>query len=138
MGAVKTIGGVLSLLGGAFVLIAALLAILSVNYGTMTLFIYWFSAYPLMIFLSIALGALAIIGGILSMKGKTVGGILALIVGVLWLLGGILSPTSDIFLMFLQPSLIYALISIAIWFPLFIEPILVLVGGILGLVGSSD
>ena len=134
MNAAKITGGLLALIGGAFILIQALLF---ADVAFMS------SEYTIAWLINIALLSLAISGGILGIVGKKAGGILALISGVLAICLGIITvyvtytemmrpfsfftSTLD---WFSPPDHIFAGISI--------EALLILVGGIVIIATGSD
>lgn len=133
MGALRAVGGILALIGAALVLFMQVLFIL--NFG-------FYGGFILLMILPI----LALVGGILAIAGKRAGGIIALIVGCLWLVFGILVFSgvyipwlSDI--CFLEPifSVFLIYLSITIWsIFILVETILVLLGGILATAAKSD
>ncbi len=147
MGGAAKAGGILALIGGALVLLEAILGMLGIPiFGS----IFEATQYGLLqasttyLIIALALGALALIGGILALAEKKAGGVIALIVAIIWIIPGLLLLFSPLilfqvpFLAFLQPpSFFFAMLGIGIWI-FTIEGILVLVGGILGLTASGD
>ena len=134
MGALKIVGGILALAGAGLILVMQIL------------FIFGFG-FDITIVYSMILPILALIGGILALAGKRAGGILALVVGIIWLTMAILlnlsiiSISDDLAAFIVQiPSYSFFLVylGVYIWGLLCIETILVFVGGILATAGGSD
>jgi hypothetical protein len=138
MGAIKKVGGLLALVGGAMVLIWAII-FADVFFGAATeiILIKWI--------VTVALAALALVGGLLGMGTKKLGSFLALIVGLIWtlfwilILAGAVSPTSAIGYLFdisYNFSIVgYYIIGESI---IAVEALLIFVGGILMLADRSD
>ena len=129
MSALKVIGGILALVGAVFVLITPVLAMIEYGFSMDSLiYLLW----PL----------LALIGGILGLAGKKAGGWLALIVGLIWVIFGVLvmTPVGQAWMLYLITLMPYltVLLGFTIWGPITIEAVLVLVGGILILAGGDD
>ena len=127
MGIGKLIGGILALAAGAMILIGLFLW-MNGDGVTLDMPIAWWN---------IASSAVAIVGGILGLLGKKIGGILALIVGALWIIGGILAIT--------YVTIDFVALSVTLYYWIYdftyvvsIEAIIAIVGGILLLVSSSD
>ncbi|MFX1295770.1 MAG: hypothetical protein ACFFD2_13075 [Promethearchaeota archaeon] len=134
MGTVKVVGGILALAGGAMVLILCLLIANLYLAGSMEMLLNWIVNFIIAI--------LAIIGSLMGIAGKKVGGILAFIAGLWWTIFGILisaniiSMFSSIGMILLPASLIgYYLVPLPY---ITIEGILCILGGLLLLAGSSD
>ena len=134
MGALKIVGGILAIAGAGLVLFMVIGAI--IDFGVSTALI------ELMI-----LPIVALVGGILALAGKRAGGIIALIVGAIWLLIAILLnvtviilPVDLYYLLAQVPSLSFFVVyfSFTIWIFLTVEIVLVFVGGILATAGGSD
>jgi hypothetical protein len=134
MSAGKITGGILALVGGAFILFQALLFIDNIA-GFPDEVIGWF--------VNIAICSLAIVGGILGLTGKRAGGMLALIGGAFAIICGLITVyitwnmtlwpysffTSTLNL-FDEPYHLFAGISI--------EALLTLAGGIVIIASGSD
>ena len=117
----RIIGAILALIGGALITYAAIFVL------------DYISSYDEVIItftLTLALGALAIIGGILLLLDKTIGGILALIAGAVVLAGFWIDIG-------FAPLTVHWSMIAGIGF--YIDPLLAIVGGIIGLaVGKAD
>ena len=131
MSGLKIAGGILSLIGGALVLLMQIIYIMT----------YAFS-WGILIWMILPI--LAVVGGILLLVRKRAGGVIALIVGAIWLTIAILLNLGlgmewmD-FLMIIPPfSFFLWYLDFTIWDYLFVEIVLVFVGGILGVAGGSD
>jgi len=131
MSGLKIAGGILSLIGGALVLLMQIIYIMT----------YAFS-WGILIWMILPI--LAVVGGILLLVRKRAGGVIALIVGAIWLTIAILLNLGlgmvwmD-FLMIIPPfSFFLGYLDFTIWDYLFVEIVLVFVGGILGVAGGSD
>jgi hypothetical protein len=135
MGALKIVGGILAVAGAGLVLFMVISAI--INYG--------FNTY---LGILLILPIVALVGGILALAGKRAGGIIALIVGAIWLIMAILlsldvlppMPTELLYLLTQLPSLSFFVVYVdfTIWVFLTVEIVLVFVGGILATAGGSD
>jgi hypothetical protein len=135
MGALKIVGGILAVVGAGLILFLEILYLIDWGFSTDLV-------------MAMILPILALIGGILAIAGKRAGGILALIVGIIWLLMAILInidvlPTlpDEIFFLLVQYPMfsVFAMYAdFTIWFYLTVEIILVFVGGILATAGGSD
>lgn len=131
MSGLKIAGGILSLVGAALVLFMQVLYILTHTISPM-------------IFLYMIVPVIALVGGILLLAGKRAGGILALIAGAIWLTIAILvNFTVDVSWMsylMLPPTFSFFVeyLHFTVWDFLFVEIVLVLVGGILGVAGGKD
>ena len=134
MGALKIVGGILALAGAGLVLVVAVLNLIEVGFTTNILFL-------------MILPILALIGGILAIAGKRAGGILALIVGIIWLTiailinVGVISPFEEWLQFVIQSpflSFFFLYLGVIVWGSLTVETILVFVGGILATAGGSD
>ena len=142
MGKVGIIGGVLALVGGALVLIESLLILLGMSLLGSALESYWAlgaELYLLWPILSLILGAVALVGGVLALAGKKFGGVLAIIIAILWIIYPLLYEL-NIFvpdLLVLNPmGLLTVVLDHGIWVFTY-EGLFVLVGGILGLWAGS-
>lgn len=136
MGALRVVGGALALIGAGLIFFMAI--IFGIDHG-----------FQLGVILALILPILAMIGGILAISEKKSGGILALVVGIIWLtmailvnLGFLLTLPEEL-LLFLIPlpgfSVFLVYLGFSIWgFFLTVEVILVFVGGILATVAASD
>ena len=133
----KQIGGIILLACAGLMITTVIVALIQQYYGP---------SYVLHMVISILYGIVILLGGILALKGKTIGGVLALILGVLWLSTAILMnvgvyPTADwvLFIMHMPwSSLFYHFVDITVWGYLFIETLVILVGAILVVIGSAD
>ncbi len=119
----QMIGGILASVGGAMTTAAALIIIDGI------------SEFPIAIItliLSLALGILAIVGGILLLLDKSalIGGILPIIAGAMLIVGFWIQIAPSI------PLAVHLAMLIGIGF--YLDPILAIVGGILGLVFSKQ
>jgi hypothetical protein len=126
MGALKIVGGIFALAGGALVLIAWITLIqLGMDITS-----------PLSL-VNLAAIALSIIGGILGLAGNKAGGVLALIGAMIWILGIILIYIDPLTFLWMIP-----LTYLGVWIPFDIiityESVLVLLGGIFILAGGSE
>jgi hypothetical protein len=143
MGAAGKVGGVLALIGGALVLIESLLILMGTAlFGTLIEATWLLGASMMIIWpiLSLLLGVVALVGGILALSGKKVGGVLALIIAILWIIYPLLFQLGVFVpdLVVLTPmGLLTGLLDFGLWI-FTIEGIIVLVGGILGLAASND
>lgn len=103
----RIIGGILAFFGGWCLIIM----------------FFWLREMPFfhpLLILNLLCAGLSLIGGILLFKGKALGGVLALIGGDLFFIFGFL------------PGL-----SVAALLPFLIDPILIVVGGLIGLAAGS-
>jgi hypothetical protein len=135
MGALKVVGGILATVGAG--LLTVQLILIGMNYGFIPT-----------LFLALILPILALIGGIIALAGKRAGGIIALIVGIIWLTFAILYnlgfstglPIEILAILAgaLEASFFYWQFSITVWVWLSIEVVLVFAGGILATAGGSD
>ena len=136
MGALKIVGGILAAAGAGLVLAVLIMAGIGGGFG-------------LPHFLAMILPVLGLIGGILAIAGKRAGGILALIVGIIWLLFAVLSnlgilvfsfPVELFYILVPQVGLSFfaVYIGFTIWGFLTVEVLLVFVGGILAIAGGGD
>ena len=129
----KQIGGIILVATVGLMTINAILAIIDGNFSTFFM--------VQLIYLIVVL-----LGGILAFMGKTIGGLLALIVGALWLSTAILlnvevyPPDDWVIYIMHTPWLSFFLyiLDIRVWGFLYVETLLVLVAGVLGIVGSAD
>jgi len=131
MNGLKIAGGILSLVGAALVLLMQVIYLLTSSF-------YW------QLIIQMILPIIALVGGILLLAGKRAGGILALIVGAIWLAIAILI-NFDLVMSWMgyimlppQFSFFVYFLNFSIWGYLFVEIVLVFVGGILGVAGGSD
>ncbi|HUY00959.1 MAG TPA: hypothetical protein VMV49_15460 [Candidatus Deferrimicrobium sp.] len=139
MSALKAVGGILALAGGVLVVLLVLDMMIGLGIFTsmymMTYAVLVMVYGELFIYINLVIAILAVVGGILALAGKKAGGALALIAGIVWLIGG-----------FANLAMIFPVSAIYAWtgqlviggFLLSIEGILALVGGILALSGGSD
>ena len=131
MGALKIVGGILSLAGAALVLFMWVIIVLNTGFDV-SMLIY------------LILPVIALIGGILAIAGKRAGGVLALIVGAIWLViallinFGVFMPWMDYLILLPEFSFFVMYLDFTIWDFLFVEIVLVFVGGILAVAGGSD
>jgi hypothetical protein len=132
MSGLKIAGGILSLAGGALVLLMQILWMMD-----------W--GFTLDLLLWMIMPILAVLGGILLLAGKRAGGIIALIVGAIWttmaiLINILLGPLAwmDYLYVFPMFSFFAEFVGFTIWGYIFVEVVLVLVGGILGVAGGKD
>ena len=134
MGALKIVGGILAVAGAGLVLFMQILALMDVGFTMNLLYL-------------MILPILALIGGILALAGKRAGGIIALVVGIIWLTIAILlnvdviSPFEEWLQFVIQSpfqSFFIMYVGIVIWGFLTVETILVFVGGILATAGGSE
>ena len=131
MSGLKIAGGILSLVGAALVLFMQVLYILTISFD------------PL-IFVYMILPIIALVGGILLLAGKRAGGILALVVGAIWLTMAIFyilvysNAWMEYIMLLPQFSFFFTYLHFTIWLYVFVEIVLVFVGGILGVAGGSD
>ena len=135
MGAAKIVGGILVLVGGAFILILLLMWMNFLIDGQWDEISCWI--------LNAAICSLAIVGGILGLVGKRSGGILAIIAGAVAILFGLITVyvTWD---MATWPISFFT--SILLWFPepthifagITIESLLILAGGIVIVASGSE
>ena len=136
MGTLKLVGGIITAATAGLILIMAIRALIN---GIYTGYLHYLLA-PMIVTIVV------LIGGILAIMGKTIGGVIALIVGVIWLMTAIflnveVYPTEDwvLFLMHhADLSFFYVDLDFAVWGYLYVETLMVLAGGILGTVGRSD
>ncbi|MFX1293731.1 MAG: hypothetical protein ACFFD2_02560 [Promethearchaeota archaeon] len=133
MGAAKAVGGILALAGSAMVLIFCLLYMNSAFFLGGPFVIGWI--------INLLLSVLALVGSIVGLAGKKVGGALALIAGLWWLLmdilltAGIISGLSFFGIMVIPYSLFATYV---VYIPyITLESILCLIGGILILADSD-
>ena len=127
----RLIGGILALAGGALMALGLVLWIVDWKLP---------AGGPISMF-NLVLIAVSIVGGILGILGKMskIGGVLALVAGLVWIIGGVLLYTGSLGGLTMPTSLIYyfqIVPNLTWWFP--IEAIFPLVGGILLLISSSD
>lgn len=138
MSGLKVAGGIVALIGSVLVLLSVILGYL----GVISLFQSVFAAVPINGIINLILALVALVGAILGMKGKRSGGALALAIGIVFILMGILmlmfEVTNPILaLTFMPASLFVGLIGIGLG-PATFEAIMILVGGILILAGGKD
>jgi len=148
MSALKALGGILALVGGALVLLLDLLWLFSIDVTaifpvTAGLFAMALAVgmEPAILYIQLIVGLIAVIGGILGLAGKRAGGALALIAGVIWLIGGflwgnvvILTPLSS----FLGWTNLIVISTGSSAIVITVEAILSVVGGIMILPGGKD
>jgi hypothetical protein len=145
MGAARVVGGILALAAGVLSLLVALDLMIGIGLFGLT-FGYMIqgmaaSIYPMVLYVQLILAILAILGGILALAGKKAGGIIALIVAIVWLAGGFIWTLSTATVFLLPFSAILAWTDQIIFMTsgtiISIEAIICLVGGILGMSGSD-
>jgi hypothetical protein len=134
MGALKIVGGILAVAGAGLILVLQIMEL--IGYG-----------FTLALFYTMILPIVALVGGILALAGKRAGGIIALVVGIIWVTVAILInldivtfPLDLYYLLAPIPVFSFFLIYLGftIWGLLTVETILVFVGGILATAGGSD
>ncbi|MFX1294437.1 MAG: hypothetical protein ACFFD2_06230 [Promethearchaeota archaeon] len=134
MSAGKITGGIIALIGGAFVAIACLIVIESVfESGSIIFIINWL--------INILVAVLAIVGGALGIASKGGAGGLALAAGIIAIICPIIGWVSEnLVVMFIlsQYSLINYLTGYGFIWILSIESFIMLVGGIVILASPSD
>ena len=128
MNTLRLIGGIISIFGAVCVIAPLLIIIFDIGLDTASLIL-------------MILPILVVIAGILSIMGKKAGGYIALIVGILWLVIAILlnlgiDPSFLIYISVLLSSFAEFL-GFTIWGFLYVEILLVLVGGLLVVVSPS-
>ena len=118
------------IVGSILALVAAGLAVVSL--------VTLVAGYELVIFLiSLAVSAVVIIGGILGLMDKKVGGWLALIGGIVWTVGNLLCVFAHFCTLVCVSILIFVIPFTLVYFGM-IEIILTITGAILILVSRSD
>jgi len=131
MGALSTVGGLLSLMGGILIVIETFII-----WGP-----YW-AAYPVADVINLGIGLAAIIGGVFGMKGQRGAGGVSLVVGVLSIVLGLLVIGLGILnYSFVQFSLIAFELNVTVLYVttgISIEAIIIAVGGILILAGGGS
>ena len=143
MGTVGKVGGILALVGGTLVLIESLAIFLGMPLFGGEMEVFWTNGailYPLWPILSPLLGAVAIVGGVLALAGRKLGGLLVLITVILWITYPLLYELAIFIpeLIVLTPmGLLDAWLNYQIWIFSF-DVIIVMVGGILGLGASRN
>jgi len=129
------VGPILAILGGVIMVISAYFVYASIaitEAGLVTAGLSWQDVgfNPMLFYVRVACtalwGLLGIIGAILGFKGKKIGGILAILGGILGIIGMIV-PIGTITIVLSVP------VSLSSSF-VFVEPSLMLIGGILGLI----
>ena len=128
----RIVGGVLAVIGGAFISIWAFQTGVPHGYGTPD---YEKSQW----LVSLIVAGVALAGGALAIAGKKVGGGLALGAGIAMILFGILGQSDPTTITNVH-SFFYENYGwqIDLGFPLYIESIFMLAGGIVILASSSD
>ena len=92
----------------------------------------------LIVYQNLIAAILLIIGGIYAFKGKKLGGWVALIIGLVWILGGILAAvTYWDFLYLVSLSLLYYAVQVEFLYLITIEAFLAVAGGIIILVSED-
>jgi len=143
MSTVGKIGGVLALIGGTFVLIESLMIYLGTPLFGSEMEVWWTNAtviYPLWPIISLLFGTVALVGGIVALAGKKLGGFLVLLIVVLWIIYPLLYELGTFApdLIVLTPmGLLDARVNYKIWI-FTLDVIIVLVGGILSLGTSKN
>jgi len=131
MGSLSTLGGLLALIGGLFILVQT--------------FISWsglWVMYPYSLIINLGIGCCGLIGGVFGMKGQRGAGFLALIVGLLSIILGIIIIYVSWNPNLLQISLFTTTIGIGtedinLFAGISLEAILITVGGIFIIAGGS-
>jgi hypothetical protein len=132
MGGLNTLGGFLALIGGLFILVQT--------------FISWsglWVIYPYSLVINLGIGGCGLIGGVFGMKGQRGSGFLALIVGLLSIVLGIIA-----IYVYWNPNLVQISLftttiglgteDINLFAGISLEAILITVGGICVIAGGSD
>jgi len=131
MSGANTLGGLLSIIGGLFILIETLIIWSSV----------WTSTYPMADVVNLGIGLAAIIGGVFGIKGQRGAGGLSLVVGLLSIVLGLLTVYAlQPNVSFLQFSLIADQFKLTFLYDITnisLEAIIIAVGGILILAGGE-
>jgi hypothetical protein len=132
MGGLSTLGGLLALIGGLFILVQTFI-LWSVLWGT----------YPYEIIINLIIGGGALIGGVFGMKGQKGAGVLALIVGLLSIILGII-----VIYVYWNPNLVQLSLftetmgigteDINLFAGISIEALLITVGGIFVIAGAGN
>jgi hypothetical protein len=136
MGALRNVGGILSLISGILVLLIPL-AILF-NLPLLNAIGLEIAFGPIPVYINLLIACLAIVGGILGlMKAKKAGGVLALVAAVMWVLGGALHHYLNLNVL-IPYSLILLVWAGVYWWIFTVEAILVLLGSIFILVDRSE
>jgi len=131
MSGLKIAGGILSLIGAALVLF------MQVEY-------LWVHLFNWRLIILMILPITALVGGILALVGKRAGGVLALVVGAIWITIAILVNIDlamswmDYLMVLREFSFFYVYLDFTLWHYVLIEIVLVLVGGILAVAGGKD
>ena len=126
---VRKIGGILVIVGG-IITIFAWVMILGYTIEDNN-WAYWQISARL--FTTLSVYVLSIVGGILLVKDKSVGGILALIAGIVGLIGLVITLGT-----LWEPEWTNGYVDLSLTVNFFVDPILMVVGGILGLVVGSE
>lgn len=120
-------GGVLAIIGGGMVILAGFLAFLLILQSELFLITGGVTT---------VCGVLGLIGGILLLKDKTAGGVLALIAGVIILIGSFFILDSGSYWSGIWEIFWFA--KVATYLVFFADPVLLIVGGIVGLAVGSE
>lgn len=124
----RKVGGILAIVGGVITFV-----VLFFWFGILMQGWIDYTETTIQCFTSMALAGVAITGGILTLKDKTVGGVLALIAGAILLVGWII-PLGHV-----NAVIEYGWsANVKLTQTFFIDPIIALVGGILGVAVSSE
>ncbi|NVM27362.1 MAG: hypothetical protein HWN65_00860 [Candidatus Helarchaeota archaeon] len=123
----RTFGGIFTLIGSGLLILVSIIFVVLITGGSED-FIIW-TAF----FLILATGVLGVVGGILLLTDKTVGGVLSLISGAASLIINIWSYIYFVGLWGIPPAILWAVIFFFI-----AAPGLILTGAILGLVVGSE
>jgi hypothetical protein len=122
---IRVLGGLLALIGGGM----SLMAFSTISWGLIE------DIGVVTIYLTLLVAVVAILGGVIVLVGKNMGGILPLIVGIAALLGQfILIPTGGGFDWPLVHTMPFPGGSEGMW----VDPILMIIGGILSLYSSKS
>ncbi|NVM30133.1 MAG: hypothetical protein HWN65_14915 [Candidatus Helarchaeota archaeon] len=126
MSGVKILGGILALIGGVFVLLE-----------TIRLNADWaLGMWPWLINLLVAL--MALLGGIFGIKGQRGAGFVALIVGLLSIILGIVYVSMGFDYRFFQYSMFASYMNIGLFYGISLEAILITLGGLIIVVSGSE
>lgn len=139
MGAAKTIGGLLVFIAGVLVLLVALqfLGILTIFPSSLLYAYVLLFAGDAYQYVGLLLAIVVIVSGIIGMAGKKAGGVIALLIGVLWLMGGFL--LSSVPLIFPMSAIYFWTDQIVIPNGIIaIEAIICFLGGLLIVASGED
>ena len=134
MGTIRLVGGILAAVGAGLVILQYIYLMLLVG-------------FDIGFILRMIVPAIALVGGLLAIAGKRAGGIIALIVGLMWFTLALILNLELIssfewwvvyFTQFQNSSIFGFHLDFMVWGYLTVETTLVLVGGILATAGGSD